>query len=175
MNHPDEEPVAPKREDWPKAAYDAVLYSTLRHAGLDDAQECVQEAYLAASKSAPSFECYRHYVCWLTKVAKRYVIGRIRRRRLFLEPLPIAEVAVESDPAAKAENAEMTCIIRDCLSHLSEQDRKALLAWRVEELPFREVAERLDLQTRSGARKRIRKIWESLLRCVRSKALVTFL
>ncbi|BFU44482.1 sigma-70 family RNA polymerase sigma factor [Krasilnikovia sp. MM14-A1004] len=108
-----------------------VLAATARVAGdLDVAEECVQEAYIAALDAWARDGVPRKPGAWLTATAKRRALDVLRRDRVFRTKLPLL---VESDEAAAPEPGEdavpddrLRLIFTCCHPALAREARVAL-------------------------------------------------
>ncbi|WP_412747157.1 RNA polymerase sigma factor [Krasilnikovia sp. MM14-A1004] len=108
-----------------------MLAATARVAGdLDVAEECVQEAYIAALDAWARDGVPRKPGAWLTATAKRRALDVLRRDRVFRTKLPLL---VESDEAAAPEPGEdavpddrLRLIFTCCHPALAREARVAL-------------------------------------------------
>ena len=111
-----------------------------------DAEEVVQDAFLAASRSLAGggLDDPRP---WLYRVTRNAAVDRIRRRRLAPVPGDIADEHVSQDtsPVHAAELSADLEMLRVGLDRLSEQQRSALVLRELSGLSYAEIAEVLDV------------------------------
>lgn len=127
------------------------------------AEEILQEAWLAAWRSAPSFRGDSSIRSWLLGVARRQAHNRLRRVGPTLVDLDQAvdvadpQPGVEDQVLANAEQQRVAEAIRALPEHL----RDVLVLALVEELPYQDVSAVLDIPVgtvksrMSHARKRL--------------------
>lgn len=127
------------------------------------AEEILQEAWLAAWRSAPSFRGDSSIRSWLLGVARRQAHNRLRRVSPTLVDLDQAidvadpQPGVEDQVLANAEQQRVAEAIRALPEHL----RDVLVLALVEELPYQDVSAVLDIPVgtvksrMSHARKRL--------------------
>ena len=121
----------------------------------DDVEDVVEEAFWQAWRQAERFEVERGSVqTWLLTIARSRALDRLRaRRRLREEPLvdvgaTDADTSVPtapSDPAADAEHAERSRIVRAALADLPAEQREALELGYFGGLSQSEIAEQTGL------------------------------
>ena len=110
-----------------------------------EAEDAVQDAFLAALRGAAGFRGEAAVTTWLHRITLNACLDRVRRRRptVALDPtdagLPahVVAVAPESDRVPDALD------VTRALARLSPDAREVLLLVDVEDLPVAEVAERL--------------------------------
>ena len=111
---------------------------------MEDAEDVVQETWLSALKSAPSFEGRSSLRTWLTGILRRRIFDRYHARRR-LEPL-LTELSTEEqegpDPYDLHEAASYAAM---AISSLREQERTAVLLCDVDEWERDEAAEHMQI------------------------------
>lgn len=115
----------------------------------DDAGDLVQEAFVRligcmARTSLPRPAAY------LQRIARNLLLDRYKRleSRLLAFHVPIGEdfeVAVAPDQAARIEVEDVMRIYRRALEELPHRTREIFLAHRVDELTYREIAEKMGI------------------------------
>jgi len=120
------------RHDW-----GLVLAATARTVGdLDLAEECVQEAYVAAIRSWTQDGVPDNPAAWLTTAAKRRAVDLIRRRQtlrrklpLLIEPAPADapdEAVEDPDPERAVPDDRLRLIFTCCHPALAQEAQVAL-------------------------------------------------
>jgi len=109
--------------------------------GPGDADDCFQEACIAALRAYPGLEHRRNLLAWLMKIAQRKAIDahRARARR----PVPMAEppeVAHGGEPAVPVNGQPVWARVRE----LPEKQRMAVFLRSAADLSYSEVAAALD-------------------------------
>lgn len=144
-----------------RAAFDAFVKrhqaSVFRFArqatpGLDDAEDVLQEAFLAAWRSAANFRGDGSARAWILGIT-RNAARRFRRRRVgepdrfeSLDELGArAGWGDDADPARLLERTLSRELLRSALERLSADDREILILRELEGFTGEEVAELLDL------------------------------
>lgn len=102
----------------------------------DEAQECVQEAFVRAWSRRGSLDRAEHPEAWIRTTAYRLAVSRWRRRRLARRPADRALApATHTDAADETRVALVTA-----LSRLPENQRQALVLHHLCDLPVHAVA-----------------------------------
>ncbi len=109
--------------------------------GPTDADDCFQEACIAALRAYPKLEHGDNLRAWLMKIAQRKALDahRARARR----PVPVAEppeVAVAGEPAAHLNGQPVWARVRE----LPEKQRMAVFLRSAADLSYADVAAALD-------------------------------
>lgn len=135
--------------------YEAPLRSFLARAACPDiADDVAQEAFLKAWRAAGQYDGRARYSTWLTRIAWRCRLDRLRS-----EP-PAESVEVAGVDAAGAAD------VRDMLARLSENERAALVLCEGHGWTHAEAAELLRLplgtlkSTVARAKSKCRAMWE---------------
>ena len=130
----------------------AVARGLLRHD--EDAQDCVQSAYISAFKGLPTFKGGCQLSTWLHRIVVNAALMKLRTRRRkpeeSIEPLlptylddghhteDFAEWAVRADRLLEAKEARS--MVRAAISELPESYRTVLILRDIEEQSTEEVA-----------------------------------
>ncbi|KRF12547.1 SigE family RNA polymerase sigma factor [Nocardioides sp. Soil796] len=102
----------------------------------DEAQECVQEAFVKAWAHRRKLEKAKHPEAWVRVTAHRLAVSRWRRTRIAKRP---ADRAV-SLPASTAPADENRVALVAALKKLPESQRRALVLHHMCDLPIAAVA-----------------------------------
>ena len=121
----------------------AVAFRVLGHR--EDAEDVVQEAFLAALANIASFDTTRRFGPWLYRiVVTRGLNFRKSRSRRAAEPLEDAAVASRDvGPAAAAEQAGLRDTVMTALSQLPERQRMVVQLFELDGFSGVEIAEML--------------------------------
>jgi RNA polymerase sigma-70 factor, ECF subfamily len=108
-----------------------------------DAEEAVQDAFLAASRSG----CLDDPRPWLFRVTRNAAIDQLRRRRhlVVLGDNGDGAASAAIDPHRKAELSADLELLRHGLDRLGEQQRSALVLRELSGLGYREIASVLEV------------------------------
>ena len=123
------------------------------------AEDVIQETLLKVLAHLDSFEGRSQFTTWAQKIAVRVALTELRRRRwkdvsldsLMTEEgdesMPLAPAHVAPDPARAAEQAEMMAMIQRIMAEeLTEKQRMAIVAARVNDMPIEEVARQMGME-----------------------------
>jgi RNA polymerase sigma-70 factor, ECF subfamily len=148
------------RDDQPLAGFEELaiplfdsLYNFARWIarGSDDAEDLVQETYLKALRSFPSFQPGTNFRAWMFRILRNtFLSSRTKFERRMTEALDSEEDGPE--PAVETETPE-TILINRCNSQLVQRAiddlpvhyRETLLLCEVEEMSYQEIAEILSI------------------------------
>ena len=164
MTAPNEEDLALSRRS---AAGDSAAFAMLvekherplrsflaRSVGADHADDIAQDAFLKAWRAAGQYDGRARYSTWLTRIAWRCRLDRLRKERPAAEP---QEAMVEAGNSLEVE---------DMLARLSESERAALVLCEGHGWTHSEAAELLDMplgtlkSTVARAKAKCRAMWE---------------
>jgi len=101
-----------------------------------DAEDVVQEAFLAAGRSGPIDELRP----WLFRVTRNAVISSLRRRRENVGLDQVAEPIEPRTPSVEAELGQQLATLRACIERLPERRRSALMMRELGGLSYGEIA-----------------------------------
>jgi RNA polymerase sigma factor (sigma-70 family) len=126
-------------------------YVRRRVASLDDADEIMQDAFLALYGRWSIGERIEDVLAWLFTVARRRIVDWYRRRQGRPQQLPdaadaddlweLADAGAET-PDEEAERAELREAIMQAIAGLPDEQREVFLMTEVDGLAYREIAER---------------------------------
>lgn len=103
-----------------------------------DAEEAVQDAFLAAASAVPLDEPRP----WLFRVTRNAAIDQLRRRRhLAVLDSDADPESLQPTPHDRAELADELRVLRDGIDRLPEQQRSALMLRELGGLHYREIAD----------------------------------
>lgn len=118
-----------------------------------DSQDAVQEVYLRAARTQPSFDTTAKRRAWLLRVLRNLLASEARRRSLVTFDSTVPDLrAPGPSPSRPLQVAEESRYARERLRVLSDRDRRVVELRVMEGLPFREVAARLGLGSEAHAR-----------------------
>lgn len=123
--------------------------------GHGEAEDVVQDVFLAALRKLPEFRGEARFSTWLTAIAVN--ICRSRRRARWLRWRPLSAVAANAGqaPALPAEqgavSAERLAQVRAAVRELPAKYREVIVLRYLEDLPAAEVAAVLGLTTNTVA------------------------
>jgi RNA polymerase sigma-70 factor (ECF subfamily) len=120
-----------------------------------DAEEALQETFLAAHSSMPSFRGDGTVRAWLFGIARRQCARHIEKNKRHRGHLSVVPETVQSDdsPQLSVADRERIRSVRSALSTLKPSERDALLLRYQSELSYREIAEACGIDE-AAARKR---------------------
>jgi len=119
-----------------------------------DAEDALQEAYLAAYRSLGSFRAEARFSTWLARIVANEALMRLRKqaRRASIVPLSSSTGEMEQapdvqteKPDASAERAQMRRLLETQIDALPDDYRTVFMLRAVEELSGEETAEVLDI------------------------------
>jgi RNA polymerase sigma-70 factor (ECF subfamily) len=102
----------------------------------DEAQECVQEAFVRAWAHRRKLEHAEHPEAWVRTTAYRLAVSRWRRTKLARRPVDRALGAATE----RAAPTEAHVALVSALRQLPENQRRALVLHHIADLPVHEVA-----------------------------------
>jgi RNA polymerase sigma-70 factor (ECF subfamily) len=137
-----------------RSAFDPLVQSYMRHAfrmayrvvgHREDAEDLVQESFLAAYQYLDSFDSTRPFGPWLTRIVMNRG-ANLRRSRARRETEPETDAA-STAPSALEESArtEMREVLTRALATLSERQRLIVTLFDVDGLTSTEIGEQLGL------------------------------
>jgi RNA polymerase sigma-70 factor (ECF subfamily) len=116
----------------------------------EDARDVCQDAFLRAYRALPGFKGQAKFSSWLYRIALNLCRDWIRRqRRAPVSQMPedtdAAELAAESGPVESIEELvarrELTAIVEEAMSVLSEEQRTAIILKEYHGMTFQEIAD----------------------------------
>jgi RNA polymerase sigma-70 factor (ECF subfamily) len=116
----------------------------------EDARDVCQDAFLRAYRALPGFKGQAKFSSWLYRIALNLCRDWIRRqRRAPVSQLPedadATELAAETGPVESIEDLvarrELSAIVEDAMSELSEEQRTAIILKEYHGMTFQEIAD----------------------------------
>jgi RNA polymerase sigma-70 factor, ECF subfamily len=115
----------------------------------DDAAEVAQEVFLSAYKSIHQFRGEAHFSTWLYRIAFNHASTRRKSLNSKLQHIGLdgTEVLADGalDPAASAERKEIQWCVQRALNSLDPGDAQIILLRDLQDLPYEDIAETLDV------------------------------
>lgn len=137
-------------ELYQKRAY-AVAYGILRNR--DDAWDVAQEAFVKAYRNLDRFEGSSAFFTWIYRITYNLAIDHIRskgrRDVVLVDESRELESALQNqgkptfavDPGKMTDRAELTKVLHEAMSALSEKHRAVIVLREVEGLSYEEIAD----------------------------------
>lgn len=126
-----------------------MVYSIPKRQGLndDDAADITQQTFLALYKNLDRIDEPQTLPRWLAVTASRegYRFLRVRERTTASEDLDTIIADEESRADALAEQASLALIVRKGIARLGEKCRKLLTMLYLDDKPYKEVSETLEI------------------------------
>ncbi len=123
------------------------------------AEDVTQETLLKVLAHLDSFEGRSQFTTWVQKIAVRVALTELRHRRwkdVSLDSLmtdegeeqtPLAQSNTASDPARAAQQSEMMAMLERLMAEeMTEKQRAAMIAVRVNGMPIEEVARQMGME-----------------------------
>jgi RNA polymerase sigma-70 factor, ECF subfamily len=116
----------------------------------EDARDVCQDAFLRAYRALPGFKGQAKFSSWLYRIALNLCRDWIRRqRRAPVSQLPedtdASELAAETGPVESIEDLvarrELSAIVADAMSVLSDEQRTAIILKEYHGMTFQEIAD----------------------------------
>ncbi len=120
-----------------------IVYRRVRYlVPADELEDVIQEIFIAAFRSLPSYRGDGHFGAWLRILTKRGIAAFYRKRSLRQNP-PLEPLFENSGPNEEdgPQQLEERIQIRLALRELPEKYREIILQRFVEDLEFHEIAE----------------------------------
>lgn len=103
---------------------------------LDEATECVQEAFARAWAHRRKLDRSGHPEAWVRTTAHRLAVSRWRRRKVASRPVDRAVGATTEAPALDESHVALVAALRQ----LPDAQRQALVLHHIADLPIQQVA-----------------------------------
>ena len=116
----------------------------------EDARDVCQDAFLRAYRALPAFKGQAKFSSWLYRIALNLCRDWIRRqRRAPVSQLPedsdVTDLVSEAGPVESIEDLvarrELSSIVEDAMSELSEEQRTAIILKEYHGMTFQEIAD----------------------------------
>ncbi len=135
-----------------RRVYATAFHMTGQHS---DADDVAQEAFVRAFKGLPGFDGRADFYTWMHRIVINVALNHLRSRRRHPALTPPNDDPTERDlPAfasgstdahAAAESKERMRSVLKALSELSPTLRVTLILATIEEMPYRQIAEALEI------------------------------
>jgi RNA polymerase sigma-70 factor (ECF subfamily) len=111
-----------------------------------DAEDVVQDSFLAALTKIDTFEVGRPFAPWLFRIVANRALNLRKSRALRqAEPIPPSAMSGAESPADAAERSERRRALRDALAQLPEQQRWIVQLFEIDGFTSPEIAGMLDI------------------------------
>jgi RNA polymerase sigma-70 factor (ECF subfamily) len=116
-----------------------------------EAEEVMQDAFLAVARAAGVYAPRGRFRSWLISVTRNLCFNRINAERARRETQSGSAILVlpatnrSACPDDRAVAAESEDIVRRALDTLPERQREVLVLYSVEGMPYRDIAEALEM------------------------------
>ena len=116
----------------------------------DEAAEVAQEVFLSAFKSIHQFRGEANFSTWLYRIGLNHASTRRKSLQTSQQrhiPLDGTEVIAEGavDPAKNVEHKEIQQRVQQALNSLDPEDARIVLLRDLQDIPYEDVAEMLDI------------------------------
>jgi RNA polymerase sigma-70 factor, ECF subfamily len=124
-----------------------IAYHVLQHR--EDAEDAVQQAFIAALARLDTFDATRPFGPWISRVALNHARSARRARTRLVhgsgEPIETIETSPAAGPDRAAERSEIRQRVRDAIARLPERQRLAVQLIDIEGYAPTDIAAMLDL------------------------------
>lgn len=114
------------------------------------AQEVVQDVFLKLWLSRKTLKANQPIEAWLCTVAKNNIINRLKKvmnEWKLMNELPYITASDSNTTENSVQDAEYSTILQAAINSLPEQQKKAYLLSRNENLTYKQIGENLELST----------------------------
>jgi len=125
----------------------------------DDALDCVQDSFIKAFRSLSSFNFQSSFNTWLYRIVTNTSLDLLRKNKKYQSNIPIEKplsgdddddyfIQIEDQKADVeniAESNETVKAVREAISQLSEDLKKVILLFEIEQFSLIEVSEILNI------------------------------
>ncbi len=112
------------------------------------AEDVLQEAFLSVARAAGDYEPRGRFRAWLMRIVRNGCLNRLAsassERSLSDEALHVTS-SNSPNPTARAEKEEWMRALRNEIGLLPERQREAIILYAFEEMPYREIAEVMEM------------------------------
>lgn len=150
----------------------AYIRAAIRDPGLVD--DIWQETMIVAWRRLDDFDRSRPFGPWLRGIAARTVMAKLRRHRQLVQVEDLGELDYLSSRFEQVHSLagdtldEKLNALRDCVSRLSEDERRCIEGRYQDNLMPAQLSEKLSLQLET-VKKRLQRAKQRLLACIESK------
>ncbi len=112
------------------------------------AQEVVQDVFLKLWFSRKNLKADQPIEAWLHTVAKNNIINRLKKisnEWKAMNELPFIKESQTNSTSNTVQDIEYTTILNEAIDNLPEQQKKAFILSRIENLTYIQIGERLQL------------------------------
>ncbi len=118
----------------------------------DDVQDLVQDVFVSVYQNIQSFDPSQRFSPWIYRIAHNTFVSGMRKHSrnplLLFDFDTFISHAVYEDPAqAQREQKEMRAMIDRGLDEISPKYREILILYYLEEIPYKEIADILEVPT----------------------------
>lgn len=115
-----------------------------------DIEDIVQDAFLRAYENIQSYDPGQPFSPWMYRIAHNAFVNRLRKASRSPIALPdfdtlLAHSAYEDPAPRERDQEDMKRLVEEGLQSLSPKYREALILYYLEELPYKEIAEVLQV------------------------------
>ncbi len=132
-----------------------VIYGMVRRQ--EDAHDLAQDAFIKAFQNLHRFRLESKFYTWLCRIAMNVAIDHLRKQkhrrhaefddsRGGSEGAQVVRLhSAKDDPSANVARSQMRRTIMDAVDTLPEDQKQVLILRELEEMPYKEIAEILDI------------------------------
>ena len=126
----------------------------------EDIEDIVQDIFLSAYQNMQSFDASQRFSPWIYRIAHNAFVNGLRKKSrnplVFIDFDTLVSHPVYEDPAdAERDQREMKVMIDKGLEKIPDKYREVLILFYLEEVPYKEIAEILQVpQNTVGVRLR---------------------
>ena len=135
--------------------YEKLVFSFLltRLNDLQEVEDIVQETFVKAFRHLASFDCERRFAAWLLTIARNLLIDSRRKAGRSVASTNLVNEVMLSDSARESSSQPSEVVVRRerfrsivaMIQELPEELRTPFLLRVINELPYQEIAEILDI------------------------------
>lgn len=135
--------------------YERLVFSFLltRLNDLQEVEDIVQETFVKAFRHLASFDCERRFAAWLLTIARNLLIDSRRKAGRSVASTTLVNEVMLTDSAREASSQPSEVVVRRerfrsivvMIQELPEELRTPFLMRVINELPYQEIAEVLDV------------------------------
>ena len=116
----------------------------------EDIEDIVQDVFISAYQNIKSFDTARRFSPWIYQIAHNAFVNALRKHSRSPLTMPdfdtfISHHVVEESPDMEREHVEMKALIEKGLEKLAPKSREILLLYYMEEFPYQEIADILQV------------------------------